>query len=467
MPSWIMRSAVAMADCLPRDRILVILQQAGGNDGLNTVIPRTDSNYYAARSNIQVPYGSEINLDGSNGLHPALEKLANWFNNGKLGIINNVGYENPSLSHFTSTDYWEYGSSPAEVLPQQGWGARFFNTACPQANVDSLFAVVAGKSGSTPDALSGMTGYTPPTISSPDAYQLSADSDETLRFSAIEAVSNISTSDPQIDFLQQSQKAVFDSTADIKVASQVPLLVPEGSYTDDSLGRGLKLASQIIRAGFSTRIFYVTQGGYDTHANQGDSADPLNTGSHPSLLSALSSCFDAFLTEMDLSGNLDRVLVMTFSEFGRRVAENGSNGTDHGAGNCMFVAGGKVIGGIYGGQPDLNPANLIQGNLKYVIDFRSVYARIMESWFGVRAAPILGRDVYNSVIYPQLSEIVFIDDIPTDFNKDNRVDLKDHSLLASDWDKQDVDSIADTSSPLDRKVEIDDLNNLANQWLQH
>jgi uncharacterized protein (DUF1501 family) len=327
--------------------------------------------------------------------------------------VQNVGYENPSFSHFISTDYWEFASAPGLPPSKQGWVAQFYDNACPGAeDVDTLLAVAAGKASGTPDALKGMTGYAPPTISSSDAYDLEASSDKQLRFAAISELNAIPTLDPQIDFLQRNQKAVEASTEDIAVASELPPLVEDGAYTNDSLGKGLKLASQIVRAGFSTRIFYVSQGGYDTHAGQVDSADPLNVGRHPELLSNFNSSVDAFLREMELSGNLDRVLIMTFSEFGRRVAENGSTGTDHGAGNCLFVIGGQVNGGVYGGQPDLNPQNLIRGSLRYRIDFRAVYARVIETWFGQEASPIFGQHAYDTIIFPVLPEIDFVKTAP-------------------------------------------------------
>jgi uncharacterized protein (DUF1501 family) len=355
---------------------------------------------------LQIPRGLEINLDGLNGFHPKLNKLADWYRRGIVGIVQNVGYENPNFSHFTSTDYWEFGTVPGDPSPKGGWLARVYDSACVGAqNADALLAVVAGTSGATPDALKGMTGYTPPTIGSPDAYDLEASSDAALRLATISALNSIPTLDPQIDFLQRSQDSLEGSTQDIATAGATPLLVEAGAYTTDSLGKGLKLTSQIIRAGFGTRIFYVSQDGYDTHANQVNPADPANGGRHATLMSNLNSCVDAFLREMELSGNLDRVLIMTFSEFGRRVAENGSAGTDHGTANCLFVIGGQVRGGVYGGQPDLNPDRLIKGNLRYRIDFRTVYARVIESWFGLPAAPVFGQDAYDTIISPQLAEI--------------------------------------------------------------
>jgi uncharacterized protein (DUF1501 family) len=150
----------------------------------------------------------------------------------------------------------------------------------------------------------------------------------------------------------------------------------------------------------------VSQGGYDTHGDQVDTNDPLNAGDHPVLLSKLDQNLHAFLSEMQLSGNLDRVLVLTFSEFGRRVQENGSKGTDHGAANVMFALGGGVAGGVYGGQPDLQ--NLIKGNLVHQVDFRAVYSQVIENWFGASALPVFGSTAYNSIIAPDMAKVPYL-----------------------------------------------------------
>ena len=405
-PNWIIKAARAIPlSCLTDGRILVILQQSGGNDGLNTVIPRTDPVYYDAltRPSIRVASGSEINLTGPVGLHPRLADLAGWFNTGNMAIVQNVGYVNPDLSHFSSTDYWETGSVPGEPLPTQGWAARFYDNACNgQGDPETLFMTAAGMN-TVPGAFAGTTGYTPPAISSPGGYTFSTNNDRALRLAGIHSLNTLPTINPELDFLQRSQNTAEASVTDIATAAAMPVT---GTYSTDSFGNGLKLASQIIRAGFNTRIFYVSQGGYDTHANQIELGDPLNEGDHPRLLTTLNQNLHAFLGEMESSGNLDRVLVLTFSEFGRRVKENGSKGTDHGAANVMFALGGGLNGGVYGGQPNLT--NLIKGNLKHTVDFRSVYSRIIETWFGSSAAPVFGQAAYDSIIAPELSEVNFI-----------------------------------------------------------
>jgi uncharacterized protein (DUF1501 family) len=214
---------------------------------------------------------------------------------------------------------------------------------------------------------------------------------------------------PDIEFLQRSVNTVQASTADIATANALTL-TNEGQFTNDSMGNGLKMAAKIICSGFNTRIFYVSQGGYDTHANQtgvGSIANVTTQGDQQKLLGNFSTNVDAFLKEMQEKGHLDRVLMLTFSEFGRRIRENGSIGTDHGAANCLFAFGGGVNAGIYGGQPDLvNTIN--NGNLRHHIDFRTAYSSVIENWFGAQAAPVFGQSAYDSVIAPQMPMVQFV-----------------------------------------------------------
>lgn len=406
-PAWVAKSAGALqALPLPGDRILVILQHGGGIDGLNTVIPRTDDIYYDAqtRPNIRVPKGSEINLDGPNGLHPQLAPLADWWERGNVAIVNNVGYENPNQSHFTSTDIFEYGMNPLDEPLDKGWVARFFDNQCSGCEPNPLDMIASGMS-KVPDAMAGLPYYSPPAIGRPSDYGIRAHEDRTFRLRAIQQLQEVPAVDPQLDFIQRTANTAQASIEEIAKAAALGTLVSGNPYSNDSLGRGLQLVSQIIRSGHGTRIFYVNQGGYDTHANQAAPNNP-NAGNHPRLLGNFAQSVSAFLTEMDMSDNLDRVLVMTFSEFGRRVKENGSLGTDHGAANCLFVFGGGVNGGVYGGQPDL--AGLDRGNLRYRVDFRSVYAKIVEDWLGGQAAPVFGADVYNTILRRDMRLIPFV-----------------------------------------------------------
>lgn len=400
VPLWVSKSARALAKNLDRDRKLVLVQLSGGNDGLNSVIPVEDDRYNGEilRPNLRIRTGlEETALDELNALHPRLWRLAQWYREGHMAVLQNIGYPNPNLSHFVSTDFWERGNSPGAALnaTTQGWVSRFWDNQCagmPAEQINALGMLVAGQPYVAP-ALDGSAVYRPPSVTSFGSYRMFAPGGAAgaLRLAMIEAVNNTRTLDGDIDFLQRSAVMAKAALGDIDAAAQAPTL---RAYPDDQLGRGLDMISRVIRSGFETPIFYAGQGGYDTHANQWGT-DPATTGDHPALLDVLDRSLDAFLSDMRDAGLLDKVLVLTFSEFGRRAAENGSNGTDHGAASALFAFGGGVHGGIYGGQPDL--ANLdADGNLPHRVDFRSVYARVLDDWLNVDPEPIFGAADFNN-----------------------------------------------------------------------
>lgn len=452
VPAWVAKSAHALTDLIANDRILVIVQQAGGNDGLNTVIPYTDPFYTGDmwRPNLHITSGFDNTIiDSFNALHPSMIRLKDWWDNGNMAVLQNVGYPNPSLSHFVSTDYWEYGTSPgsqigATLEGTKGWVGRYFDNACagiPTEEIDPIAMAATGHF-SVPKALAGSERYTPPAILDFDFYKIpypGTDDQPGSYFyeygqiiqTYAEIVGNLSTLNPEGDFLQRVYNLATASIADVATASELEPL-PGITYPRGQLGDGLDMASRMIRAGLGTRIFYVSQGGYDTHANQFLANDPVAQGDHPRLLGTFDESLDAFLQEMDASGNLDRVLVMTFSEFGRRVGENGSSGTDHGAGNCLFVLGGAVNKGVYGGQPQIDPdtVNANNGNLGHEVDFRSVYGRVIRDWLGGDPESIYGTaDWENFGIGEGVDAIPFINAAepagPEDVNGDGVVNSAD------------------------------------------
>ncbi|MBM3998568.1 MAG: DUF1501 domain-containing protein [Planctomycetes bacterium] len=409
MPLWPARSSEGFERARrgASDRILVLIQLEGGNDGLNTVIPYRDDAYRAARPALAVPLGEELAVDAENGFHPQLWRLANrYVDAGQVAVVQNIGYAQPNQSHFSSMDFFEFGMVPGEPAPSTGWLARYFERECAGAESENPLAITTAGIGLVPDCFRGMRGYTPPAISQTHTYAIRAGEDTAARLAAIRAVNAGATEDPEIEFLQRAEQQTEASIEELQRAAARPTLVDEREYADDTLGRGLKLVSRIIRSGFPTRIFYASQTGYDTHGVQVNLRDPLNTGTHPQLLGALDQSLDAFLTEMEWSGHLDRVLVMTFSEFGRRVKENGSGnqrGTDHGAANCFLLAGGGVKGAIYGGQPDLE--DLDQGNVRHKIDFRSLYAKVISGWLGGNPASVFDAPVLDRVVAPELGKL--------------------------------------------------------------
>lgn len=457
VPAWIAKSAHAMQKDIAGDKILVIVQLGGGNDGLNTIIPYTDEHYLGDtwRPTIGIKSGLDATmLDGLNAFHPKMVRLKDWWDNGNVAVIQNVGYPNPNLSHFVATDYWEFGTSPSSALNnttagKAGWAARFFDNQCAGMPVDQIYPLTMAATGNfaVPGTFRGSAVYTPPAIANPAFYTIPypglgapgilGDYGAILRDYA-SALNNLPAVGSELDFIQRTYNLAVDSTADVAAAAALPPVDGSSPYPRGSLGDGLELASQIIRGGFGTGIFYVTQGGYDTHANQIGDGDPINAGDHQRLLDELDQCLGAFMTDMALTGNLDKVLVMTFSEFGRRVGENNSNGTDHGAGNCMLVMGGKVNPGVYGGQPALDPdsVNDNNGNVGHTVDFRAVYSRVIRDWFDADPEPVFGAADFAAFgLEEDIEKVPFIQEDtapppvgPEDVNNSGAVDAVDIQL---------------------------------------
>jgi uncharacterized protein (DUF1501 family) len=474
VPAWIARSAHAIQKTIASDRILIIVQQAGGNDGLNTVIPYTDPLYNGdtLRPNLHITSGFDLTtLDSLNAFHPKMVRLTDWFKDGKLAVMQCVGYPNPNLSHFTATDYWEEGRSPGSSLSAgSGWIARYFDNACagtPPENIDPLAMMAAGHF-KTPLTMEGSALYTPPAVYNFDSYGFFVpDNAYGEHFAAYQdALLETAVINPQVDFVQRAINTAQASVEDIETASQQPEINP---YPAGTLGAGLDITSKIIRAGFDTHIFYVSQGGYDTHANQFLDGDPTNAGAHPQLLEEFDTSLDAFLSDMDASGNLDRCLILSFSEFGRRIAENLSKGTDHGAGNCMFAMGGKVDGGVYGGQPDL--ADLLSGNLRHKTDFRSVYARVLQDWLGVNPEDIFGAEDFSDPIFnigAGMAQVPFIakeggGEINADVNEDGNVNIIDLQHVVDKVLGADVPHNTDVNN--DGHTNIVDVQDVVNEIL--
>lgn len=378
--------------------ILVVLQMAGGNDGLNTVVPYSNDHYHRARPRIGLSEKRILTINDEIGLHESLAGFKDFYDAGQLSIIQGVGYPNPNRSHFRSTEIWQTASD-SEKIEASGWLGRYFDNTCsgceptvavnigrqmPQAfqakhpvgvsleNPQSyrFISREKGKSGE-------MTEESYLKLNEPDA-EMAQDSGGTI--GALQGP--VQSSGSALDFLERT--ALDAQVSSDKIRTIAGRVENHATYPASQLGNSLRLVAKLIGGGLATRVFYVSQGGYDTHTNQ--------TGTHERLLKDLGDSVNAFVADLKAQGNLPRVLVMTFSEFGRRVAENASSGTDHGAAAPMFVIGSKVKAGLLGHYPSLAPANLFQGDLKYNLDFRSVYAGILESWLKTKSSPILGKE---------------------------------------------------------------------------
>ncbi len=393
--------------------IVLVVQLTGGNDGLNTVVPanvsaqNASSIYYDERPNLAVPASSVLNLSDGFGLHPALSSLHSVWGEGDLAIINGVGYNNPNLSHFASTDYWHTAQPNAPV--RDGWLGRFFDHQCSGTggceptigvNIDSrpnlaFFSEegTAGISMERPDAFRWRDedyGYQVEDPTMESLYRRATGIDHPL-------VSGISGTDPALAYVQQAAQSAMISSRTVKCALEAGATTfPTSSKWDDVednnyFARRLREIASMINGGLNTEVYYVEQGGYDTHADQIDpnAAIAALGGRHNQLLTELNEGLDAFISEMKAQGNWDRLCIFTVSEFGRKVIENGTNGTDHGAAAPVFVMGGGVNAGLYGSLPNLNEANRIKNDsLAATVDFRQIYKTVLQQWLGVPSGNI-------------------------------------------------------------------------------
>lgn len=367
--------------------ILVILQMAGGNDGLNMVVPYADDAYYRARPRIGIAAGNVLKVDDHIGLHPKLKTLRGFYDEGRLGVIQGVGYPNPNRSHFRSTDIWQTATD-SNKFANKGWLANYFDSCCK--GEDPVVGVSIGAE--TPLSFSGSSGAGI-TLTRPDQFRfISNDPAAGEAFADMTSFSDNTGGSVQslsgdvapgdgntLDFVRRTAldaRISSDRILEITRKSKAPV-----TYPGNRLATDLNLVARLIAGGLPTRVYYVSQGGYDTHSGQ--------FGTHERLLGELDSALGAFVADLRAQGNLDRVTVMTFSEFGRRVAENASGGTDHGAAAPMFVLGGKVKAGLHGSQPSLT--ELGDGDLIYTVDFRSVYATMLDKWLHAPSEAVLGR----------------------------------------------------------------------------
>lgn len=362
--------------------ILVVLQLSGGNDGLNTVVPYADPLYYRARPRLAIPALNVLPISGALGLNPTLGPLKQWFDQKRLAVIQGVGYPNPDRSHFRSMEVWQTGvpDQPATT----GWLGRYLDAQC--CGNDPRAGQTPAVNASYDAPMAFWTEQTVvPSISSLEHFRIQTDpgrpDDREVRLSTLRALyGHTATGRSQFDAIAKiGQEAIGTSLHLERVAKSYTGHV---AYPKTELGNALKTVSRIISADLGTRIFYVSTGGFDTHANQ--------KYTHERLLSLVAQAVDAFMKDQTEQGRADRVALVTFSEFGRRVAENASNGTDHGAAAPMFALGGRVTGGIIGDHPNL--ADLDNGDLKHTIDFRQVYGTVLSKWLGVPAKTVLGGD---------------------------------------------------------------------------
>ncbi len=364
------------------ETVLVVVQLSGGNDGINTVVPYGDDVYYQNRFTLALDKNALHKLDDYHALHPSLGGFAKLVEDRRLAIVQGVGYANPNRSHFESMDIWH----TARREPQGrsiGWLGRYLDAAAKardaSAPATDLPALHLG-SEQYPLALSALD-VVAPSIRSVEQFKLQDGGDRRLR----EAIEKLSATarpgdDDLLSFVQSSMAAALTSSQRLQEA--LGKYTPAAKYPGTKLAQSLSTVAQLIDAGMSTRIYYVSLDGFDTHSEQKDA--------HASLMAELGDAVKAFVDDLAGHHHADRVLVMSFSEFGRRVRENASRGTDHGAAAPMFLAGGKIKPGLIGKHPSMT--DLDDGDLKHHTDFRQVYAAVLKNWLGWSAAEILGGE---------------------------------------------------------------------------
>lgn len=355
------------------ERILVVVQLTGGNDGLNTVVPYRDDRYHKARPTLRIAPERALRLDDDLGLNPEMTGFKQLFDDGLLAVINNVGYPNPDRSHFRSMDIWHSALLAPEGAPD-GWLGRVVDRTKLSSDAPTALHV---DDDTLPLALKTQR-IAVPSVRDIAAFKLHGDSDALLN--AISAERSESAAAARDDLLFVQRTAIASCRNAQRLACVVAGDENRTIYSNYRLASHLRQIAQLIGADFGPRIYYTSLTGFDTHARQ--------VLAHGPLLRELSDSVASFYRDLKQRGLAERVLLLTFSEFGRRVAENGSQGTDHGAGAPLFLAGPACQPGVHGGAPDLG--NLLEGDVRHAFDFRSVYAEVLDRWLRVDAREVLG-----------------------------------------------------------------------------
>ncbi len=373
-------------------RHLVVLYLSGGNDWLSLLVPYADSAYYSRRPTLAVPAGNvlQIGSDRSGnalGLHPRLTGLKQVYEAGRLAFIQRTGYENSSRSHFLGTDIWSTASPTNSQGP--GWLGRYLDTL--PSPVDPL--VGWNTTRETPHSLLSRT-VAVPSIPDVQTYAFASPNRGAEAQYEREATTRISShlpvELPHLSFVNGTAQAAL---ATLDRVAGVAAYAPSVTYPNNGFGLALRAVAGAMAKGIGTKIFWVQTGGYDTHSGQN-----TNSGAYATLMATLNDGLSAFYNDLNNQGLLGQTLILEFSEFGRRISENGSGGTDHGAASLMIAIGGGVRGGLYGTAPSLtatpdNPTLENNGNdVHHEFDFRAVYARVIDYWLGGSSMQILGGD---------------------------------------------------------------------------
>ena len=354
----------------PGNKVVVVIQFSGGNDGLNTVIPITNDIYYRERPKIGITKDKAVILTSEVGLNPALESLKGLYDDGSLAILNGVGYPNPDRSHFRSMDIWQSASDSKDYV-STGWLGRYLDAQCKGCDKPTQALEID-------DVLSlALKGNERSGLAFKDPRRLYSSSNERF-YKDINATHR--SSEETVDYLYKTMSETL-SSADY-IFQQSKLHPSSATYPNTELGKNLKTISSLILSDINTKVYYVSLGSFDTHVNQ--------EAQQKRLFTEFNDAVKAFTTDMKMNNRFEDVMLMTFSEFGRRVSQNASNGTDHGtANNMFFISGGLKEKGVLNAMPDLS--DLDDGDLKHSVDFKNVYATVLHKWLGTDDKSILGK----------------------------------------------------------------------------
>jgi uncharacterized protein (DUF1501 family) len=367
VPGFLARTARATSPGRD-DRVLVVVELNGGNDGINTVVPYADEGYTKHRKSLRLPKDRLVQLNDQIGLHPSLKDAGTLLDSGQLTIVQGVGYPNPSRSHFQSMATWHTARLDPEEHSGPGWLGRGLDSGNTAGS--SLFV----GSDQPPVAIRGRRS----SVAAIERLE-----DFTLE-SNHRSIASSGTQQPSNDASAFVERSLLDAYATASQMRQLAGRANDTRYPETKLADRLRLIAQLMKGGSESRVFYTVQSGYDTHNAQ------LQT--HGNLLRELSGALKAFLDDLTTTKLADRVVILVFSEFGRTVAENGSAGTDHGTSGPVFLAGPNVRGGLVGATPSLLELDPKNGDLKTAIDFRRIYGTLLEQWLGLPAHAALGGD---------------------------------------------------------------------------
>jgi uncharacterized protein (DUF1501 family) len=360
------------ANFMQGNKVLVVLQMSGGNDGLNTVIPVRNDIYYRSRPGLGISRDKALILNTETGLHPSLSNLKALYDEGNLAVLNNVGYPNPDRSHFRSMDIWQSASNSNEYI-NTGWIGRYLDAQCMDCSKPTQVLEMD-------DMLSlALTGDQMKGIALRDPKRLYETSQDPFFKDILKASQHEKAEDPTSYLYKVMSETV--SSADY-IFQQAKMKPSSTVYPNSEIGKNLKTIATLISSDINTRVYYVSLGSFDTHVGQQEKQEKL--------FSDLNEAIKPFTDDLKSNHRFEDVLMMSFSEFGRRVEENGSGGTDHGTANNMFlISGGLKNKGILNEMPDLS--NLTDGDLNQQMDFKRVYATVLNKWLQADDHKILGR----------------------------------------------------------------------------